>query len=263
MTVVRLAEDPGASARDITQAVVTDLALSSRALRIANSAYYGLSRQVSTVGEAVLILGARALRDLAIAAASAPILHLDTSGYGMARGALWKHSIGVAVTAQTLAKRVRGVRQAEAFTAGLLHDVGKVVLHQHVAAQMQAILAFAELDSLSFVEAEKFVLGFDHAETGAHVAEKWNLPSELCQAIGGHHHGEGASSDAKLAAVVHIANALSAAEGLQAAIAGQEAGPDEEAVEALGLTTDALEAVQSEVLACLDKGADAFRLMAA
>lgn len=263
MAVVRLAEDPNSSLREIVTIIGTDIALTSRVLRIANSAYYGLARQVSTAGEAVMILGMQSVRDLAIAAAAAGTLQMDTSGYGMARGVLWRHSVAVAVSAQLIARRVPGIRPPEAFAAGLLHDMGKVVLHEHVAAQMMAILALIQLDGMPFAAAEKFVLGFDHAETGGHIAEKWNLPCSLCEAIAGHHRRDVVAKERSLATVVHVANAASAAEGLYAALPNRGDRLELAALEVLGLSETDMQTIQDETVAHLANCDDLYRQSAA
>lgn len=214
LKVLKMADDPAISARDIGHTISADIALTSQLLKIANSAYYGMPRKVSTVSEAVLILGMQALRNLALAAAACDTLKREMPGYCMAAGELWQHSIICAITAQLIARRTKAVRIEEAFVAGLLHDVGKVVLNIHVEHQFQAILALAELDAMPFHEAEKCVLGFDHAEVGAQVAEKWNLPSSLCSAIAGHHCLDRGSATPELTAIIYLANALCNAEGL-------------------------------------------------
>ncbi len=207
--VLKMTDDPMASARSVSSAISVDVALTSKVLKIANSAYYGMPRSVATVNEAVLILGMQALRNLALAASTYDMLRKECAGYRLAVGELWNHSLACAIAAQMITMKKRVGRPEEAFVAGLLHDVGKVVLNVHVAAQFQAIIALAELDAVPFHEAEKFILGFDHAEVGGKVAEHWNLPSPLCEAITGHHSLSGGANTSWLTAAVYVANTLS------------------------------------------------------
>jgi putative nucleotidyltransferase with HDIG domain len=263
MRIVDIADDPNSSTRDMVKVVETDLGFTSRVLRIANSAYYGLSRRVGTVGEAVLVVGMQALRDLAVAAASAGTLLMDTSGYAMARGTLWRHSTAVAINARLIAQRISGMNPAEAFTAGLLHDIGKVVLHEYVAQQMMAILSLVQLDHMPFVEAEKYVLGFDHAETGGHIALKWRLPPTLSGAIAEHHRKEVIAKERSLATVIHVADAITTAEGFYAALADGGCRLEMVALEVLDLKESDLIAVQEEAIAYLESGSNIFRQLAA
>jgi putative nucleotidyltransferase with HDIG domain len=263
MRVVSIADNPNSSTRDMIEAVETDLGFTSRVLRIANSAYYGLSRRVGTVGEAVLVVGMQALRDLAIASASAGTLLMDTSGYAMARGTLWRHSTAVAVNARLIAQRVQNVDPAEAFTAGLLHDIGKVVLHEYVAQQMMAILSLVQLDQMPFVDAEKYVLGFDHAETGGHIATKWRLPPALSSAIAQHHRRDLVANECSLATVVHVADAISSAEGFYAALPDGGSRLDVAAADMLGLDQNGLSYVQEEAISYLESSGNIFRQLAA
>lgn len=239
--VMHMAEDPACSVKAISAAISSDVALTSRVLKLANSAYYGMPRSVSTVREAVLILGTRTVRDLSIAASAMDTLQMDSSGYGLPMGALWRHSVTVAVASQVAADRVRGVRPEEAFVAGLLHDIGKVVLHVYVAAQFQAILALIDLDGMQFCEAEKFVLGFDHAEVGTKIAENWNLPAPLCEAIGCHHNVSLAKDAKALSAVVHIANIAAMGADIDQSAGALGVRLDPLALEITGLTEEDME----------------------
>jgi HD-like signal output (HDOD) protein len=253
MKVVRLTDDPSSSARQIGDLIASDVALTSRVLRIANSAYYGMSRSVSTVNEAVLILGMQALRSLAIAASAYDTLNREVAGYNMQAGELWLHSLSCGLASQIIAKRTRAARFEEAFVAGLMHDVGKVILNAHVQTQFQAILALVELEDMPFYQAEKMILGFDHAEVGARLAEKWNLPGALCAAIAGHHDLEQGEEAPQLTAIVHVANALCVRQGVSLVETGARKLLDLAALESLRLTEDALSDMVEEMMLQLDK----------
>lgn len=258
--VLKMTDDPTVSARDIANTIANDLALTSRVLKIANSAFYGMPRSVSTVNEAVIILGMQALRNLALAAAAYDTLSRESAGYGLSPGELWRHSISCAMAAQIVAKKSRAVRTEEAFVAGLLHDVGKVILGVHVQPQYQAILALTELDEMPFHEAEKYVLGFDHAEVGQKIGEKWNLPPTLCAAIAGHHCLERGDEAPKLTAVVHVANAVCLMEGLGIGGDGLRSYLDPTALALLELTERDVEVVMDEMVQQMEHARPMFEI---
>ncbi len=261
--VMRMADDPNVGPRDIAAVVSTDVALATRVLRIANSAYYGMARKVSTLNEAVLLLGLKAMRSLAVAAAAYDTLKNEAAGYNLASGELWRHSISCAVASQVIAQKTRKVQPEEAFVAGLLHDVGKVILSLYVAQQFQAILALVELEQIPFSEAERTVLGFDHAEVGARIAEKWNLPTPLVAAIGGHHSLQRGGDMPELAAVVHIANAVCLTEGMGLGADGLDEPLDPAALQLLNMTIPDVEVVLDELVEQFQRSAGLFETLRA
>ena len=203
---------PNTSGKEISELLKTDTALTARVLRIANSAYYGLPRQVADIDNAVMLLGQRTIRNLVLTATMGGIGSQGVAGYGMGKGELFNHSLVVAQSAQTLSKEVGKSIPAEAYTAGLLHDIGKVVLAQYVEQRIIIIVETAQTTNVSFGEAERQVLGVNHAEVGATLAEKWNLPDFLVGAIRVHHgtpSGEYSDDTTTLAATCILANQLS------------------------------------------------------
>lgn len=256
--VIRLADDPNASVREIGQIISTDMAFTSRVLTIANSAYYGMPRSITTVSDAVLILGMSALRNLAVAAATYETLNKEVPGYGLSAGQLWKHSVECAVAAQIIAKQTRTVKMDEAFVAGLLHDVGKVVLNIYVAPQFEAIRALSELDEMPLHVAERMVLGFDHAEVGARIAEKWNLPPMHCAAIAGHHRLDLGEQARGLAAVVHVANVISKGHGITTEMTSPSLMPEPAALDELGLNEESLTSIYDQMILHLERSQPLF-----
>ncbi|MGC8667579.1 MAG: HDOD domain-containing protein [Chthonomonadales bacterium] len=258
LKVLQMADDPGVSAREISRVISADMALAARLLRIANSAYYGITRSVSTINEAVVILGMQAVRSLALAAASYDTLRREYAGYGLRAGELWHHSMATAIAAQIIAGRTRAARNEEAFVAGLLHDVGKVVLNVHVGPQFEVIRALAELDNLPFHVAEKSVLGYDHAEVGARVAEKWNLPEHLCAAIGGHHSLDRGSSAPELAAVINVADGIAHLDAMGLDEGTAPPRYDARALDALQLKEEDVEQIAAEMNSQLERAMSVF-----
>lgn len=212
--VMRMAEDPRTDAQGIARVIATDQAMAARVLKLANSAFYGLPRRVGTLSEAVVILGFRTIKNLAIAASTFELLNREIAGYWLQRGELWRHSLACAIGAQLIARRARLPVSEEAFVAGLLHDIGKVAIDLFVRAQFDQIMERALQDRIPFVEAEQAVLGFNHAMAGGLIAEKWNLPPLLVSVIKYHHQPSSAPDRDPMISVVHLADLLSITMGI-------------------------------------------------
>jgi putative nucleotidyltransferase with HDIG domain len=201
------------SARSVAAHIVRDQALSARVLKLANSAYYGLSRQVVDVQEAVVLLGMRAVRNLAVVASTYPWMNRPLSGYMLEPKAMWRHSFGVATGAQLVAQKTKIADPDIAFTAGLLHDIGKVAMSVWLDKKMGAMLNFAQRDNLTFDEAERKLLGYDHCEVGQYLGEVWNLPECIVRPIRYHHSPDECLPSDPLVDCVHIGDYLSSSLG--------------------------------------------------
>lgn len=212
--VLQATSDPDCTPKEIGRLIATDQVLTSKVLKLANSAFYGLPRRVSTVSDAVVLLGINTIRGLALAISTYDILNKEYAGYSLEHGQLWRHSIGVALCSQLIAKTKKLPSTEEVFIAGLLHDIGKVVLSAHVGPEFPRILELAGSGSMSFLEAEREVLGFDHARVGGTIAQKWNLPESLVDAIEYHHEPEKAPELRPTLAAVHVADIVCLTLGL-------------------------------------------------
>lgn len=208
LQVIQLTENSDRKASDVANALAQDQALSARVLRLANSAFFGLQRQVSELSEAVVVLGMRNVRNLALIASSYPWLARPLPGYGLGPEALWNHSFACAVGAQMVAKRRSQSLADTAFTAGLLCDIGKLALSAWFENKTAALYALAIRQGLTFDEAESQVFGFDHSEVGGYLAEQWNLPASLVHAIRYHHSPMWANESHALVDMVHIGDFL-------------------------------------------------------
>lgn len=247
MRVMQLTDDPKASAADIARAMTSDQALAVRVLKLANSAFYGASRRIATVSEAVVILGMRTTRNLVMATGCQEMLETNVAGYAMPRGALWRHSLACGSAAQALAIRAKYRATEEAFVAGLLHDIGKVVLNTYLKEQFVRVLIRAAGSNMPYVEAEQEILGFDHAEAGARLLERWNLPSSLVVAVRYHHAPMQAEPVSLLPCIVHVADAICLTLGIGLGMDGLAYKLSPEALAALNLTDKDFEEVASQV----------------
>lgn len=205
--VITACDDPDMTVGQLTQVVLKDQNLTASILKLANSSFYGHTRRVATITEAVVLLGFSAIKSLAISSHTARLLKVPLPGYGMDEGELWKHSLGVAFTARRLAIEVQLAPVEEAYVAGLLHDIGKLVLSQQLEGAYEDVSARANELKRPFHAVEAEMVGFDHAEVGARVAAAWSFPAELEEAVRCHHNPTAAQLKPQLSHVVHMADA--------------------------------------------------------
>jgi putative nucleotidyltransferase with HDIG domain len=241
------------TASQVAEALATDQALAARVLRLSNSAYYGLSRQISALQDAVVVLGMHSVRNLALVASSYPWLSKPLKGYGLGPRQLWTHSFGTAVGAQLVAKRAHLPSADAVFTAGLLHDIGKVVLSVWLEDKISALYSLAVHEGVPFDVAERKVLGFDHTEIGLYVAEQWNLPQPILDAIRYHHDPNAASPTSPVADAVHIGDYLTMMLGFGLGGDGLQYVVYEEALERLRLCADDLDQVTDAFVAAYER----------
>lgn len=205
----QLVENPNSSTSDIAQAVSQDPAFTVRLLRVANSSFYGFSSTIDTVSKAVSIIGTSQIRNLALSTSVANTFSgLPNQLVSMEN--FWRHSLYCGLVARKLAK-LAGKCDAEAvFTAGLLHDIGELVIFNRLPEQAKEtlLLVLDGADELPVYKAEQQTMGIDHAQVGGELARQWNLPPMLEECIAFHHDIRAARGYPREAALVHIANIL-------------------------------------------------------
>ncbi len=246
--VISACDDPEISVDRISQAIVRDQALTAGVLRLANSAFYGHPRTINTISDASLLLGFSAIKSLAISTHTSRLLAGPLPGYGLQRGELWDHSVAVAFTARRLAVAVDSAPVEEAFIAGMLHDIGKLILSSHMEDAFDEVVALAQERRAPLHEVEVELLGFDHAELGAQIAAAWNFPPELEEAIRCHHDPTAATLKPGLAGCVHVADAgcILVAVGLDGPALAD--GMDRGSLAALGLTPEQFALAMDDVV---------------
>lgn len=214
MRVIALTKNPETTVKQLETVIERDLALTASILRQANSAYYGYARRISSVQEAIVMLGFQVIQGLAMSAAIAPLLKTHLAGYEIEQEGLWKHSLLTAMAAKRLCQHRKLPYGNVAFTAGLLHDIGKLIISTYVEEVGDYILKRVTQTKLSYVEFERKVIGFDHAKVGGFLARSWNLPDDLVAAISFHHSLSDAQNFEELASVIHVANGLASLLGI-------------------------------------------------
>ena len=192
------------STEEVARILALDPGLTARTLRLANSDCYGFPRKVGSVDLAVLVLGGGTIRDLVLTASVVQTLGPDDR----ALTKIWNHAMACGVAARALGERVRYRLLGEAYAAGLLHDIGAVLLRQQESSRFEAAQALAAAQGYALEEAERSLYGSDHSEVGGWLAERWGLPGEIVEAIACHHRPWEATRAPELTALVHIADSL-------------------------------------------------------
>jgi putative nucleotidyltransferase with HDIG domain len=250
-----LARDERSSARDYQEVITHDPALTTNLLRLANSAFFGRPRQVTSVRQAVTFLGTKRVVEVALAAAFSGVLPEALPGYGIQAATFWRHCVAVAVLSERIADDRALSKDCDGFTCGLLHDIGKLVTSAYLARQTGEIMESIWGQRQVFIVAEHQILGADHAEIGAAVAEKWNLPEAVCAVVRWHHspsrRGERGAEDgeADLVDVVHVADCLAHAFGFGTDIGELSREIDSGAVGRIGAPVRRLEHIVGEAAA--------------
>jgi putative nucleotidyltransferase with HDIG domain len=197
--------DPNTTAKQLHQIIAKDQALAARVLRIANSPLYGCARTITRLTDAIMIMGFSSIKSLVLTSA----LHDFFKKFGLAEKLMWEHSIVAGSLSKQIARTVRFPRIEEAFLAGLMHDLGKVILNLKLPEKMLEIVQEVYNNpGITFRELEMATFGFDHAQVGQLVARKWNFAEEIEEAIGNHHQPEKATILPALSYIVNLANAF-------------------------------------------------------
>ena len=204
-----MVSDPKCSMEDIGRVINQDVALTARLLRIANSPLYGFAAKVDTVTRAITLLGTNQVRDLALASAAVKTFAgIPNSLVSMQ--SFWEHSIYCALAARTLAMDCLKKQREVVFVGGLLHDIGQLVIYHQLPELSRKVLesCMEGPDELESQEAERDIIGFDHAQVGHELVKRWALPLSLQECIGFHHDPDQAVEHRVEVAIIHIANSI-------------------------------------------------------
>lgn len=212
--VLQLIEDPQSSARELVDVIQYDQAITANILKVCNSAYFGARRPIHTLREALVRIGFNELLEIILSRSSLQFISKACPGYGLEQGDLWRHSVSCALLSQILAKRIQEEASPILFTAGLLHDIGKVILSDYVQEHFQDIKRNILEEGHSFCEAEKAVLGINHAELGGIICERWQFPKIIVSVIRYHHTPSAASADQKIVQRIYLCDLVALMTGI-------------------------------------------------
>jgi putative nucleotidyltransferase with HDIG domain len=247
--ISKLVENPRCSANEIGKEISHDQVIATKVLKIANSAFYGFPSRIESIPRAVSIIGFNGIRELILATSVIDVFLKQVDGSLFNRQEFWKHSLGCAIAAKVTGKFLGKLEMEELFTAGLLHDIGKVVIDQYLTESFLEILALTcENGQISMAEAEKKVLGYTHSDVGTLVGNKWGLPHVLIESISCHHRLPAKMEYPRQTAVIHIANSI--AKAIKLGNSGYRMVPliDKRAWEIAEMKTTMLEIIADETI---------------
>ena len=206
--MIELVDNPKTSASTLGKLISTDQVLTARVLKLANSAFYGFPRRISTINLAIVVLGFDQLKDLGLSVSIINRFSSNSQDTDFDMSRFWRHSIGCGIAGKMLARKFKYRVAGEVFVGGVLHDIGKLVVNQYMTEDFRKIQKLIKDKEISYNKAEKFVLGVSHAEIGKWLAEKWNLPAQLCDAIAYHHKPMKSKKNKFLASLINFSDYL-------------------------------------------------------
>lgn len=252
--MLALANNPDAQIEDVQRTVEYDPGLVTNLLRLANSAYFGTGGAINSVREAVVRLGFKRVFQIAMTSAVAPIAQKEIRGYDLPRNGLLRHSAATALAVEYLPKRLSMRVPDATYTAGLLHDLGKIVLGTYLEISSAPIVIKAYRESISFEIAEQMVLGTDHAEVGAALLDYWKLPRVVIDSVRWHHDpNKYPHEDKTVVDLVHLGEHVARICGTSSSTDGMNYSVCVESLDRLRVVPDVLELVASDVLGSLEE----------
>lgn len=260
MRIIQVANDSSTGAADLLEAVEYDAAMAARIIRTVNSSYYAIQNKVADLKLAITLLGFKEIRNLAMTAYVAQLFKKG-EGYGTyTREGLWNHMIGVGIVARLIAEVTRKAAPREAYLAGLLHDLGFILIDQYLNKPFRQLID-ALTEERNLVEIEEEVLGFDHAALGAYVGQQWKLPEHLVATIRFHHDPlEYAGDHWAMVCTVALADFFCNAKNVSALGVRNTAMPPSKVFAALGLQKSQVNRIWEELDEAL-KAADIMALI--
>jgi len=205
--ITRLLQNPKTSAEEIGKAITTDQALATKVLKLVNSAFYGFPGKISTITHAIVILGFSTIKNIVLTTSIFDAFHKkgdESPEFDLEE--FWKHSIACGAAAQSIAKYLGSNNKEECFIAGLLHDLGKLIICQYLPDEFSKALTYTREHEILLFESEKDLFNATHQEVGAFLTRRWNLPQNLQNAVLFHHDPDPEREHYMMTAAVHCAD---------------------------------------------------------
>ncbi|MFC1855598.1 HDOD domain-containing protein, partial [Thermodesulfobacteriota bacterium] len=225
-------------------------------LRLCNSSYYSLSREIASLNDAVVLLGNQTLFNLILTSFSSNKLGKSVKGYGLEKGGLWEHSISCAILAREIAHKV-GFKDIQlAYSTGLMHDTGKLILDKFLHENAAKVMEISNKEDVDFTKIEEDLLGVNHATVGGLLAEEWKFPQAIVDGIKFHHTPLDATENRELVNIIHVADSLSVTFGFGGGVDGLSYRFYDSALDELSLDKDQFEDYLSTLIDELDKASE-------
>jgi HD-like signal output (HDOD) protein len=200
--------NPRTSAKEVAQVISSDPSLTAKVLRVVNSSFYGFPNRITTITHGIVILGFNTIKSIVFSSTIFDVFRHSARPGDFDRSEFWKHSIGCGAAAKAIGRRLNYPMLEELFIAGLLHDVGKIVMDQFLPDKFAEVLSLVRSQDILIAEAEIQLLGVTHADIGAWLFEKWNLSRGLIETTRCHHNPALAGENQKFAEIIHLSDIL-------------------------------------------------------
>jgi putative nucleotidyltransferase with HDIG domain len=207
-------ENPKSSTQEMVDVIQYDQSITANLLKVCNSAYFGLRSPIHSLREAIVRIGFNQVLEIILNRSSANLISRACPGYDLDDGELWRHSVSCALLSQIISTRLNEPPTPTRFTAALLHDIGKVILSKFVLDHFGEIRMMVQDEGCSFIEAERKVLGIDHAELGGKISEGWHFPKVIVSAIRYHHTPLGTPEDHDTVNLIYLCDLVTLLTGI-------------------------------------------------
>lgn len=208
MEINRMIDNDDTSIEKLSHMIEKDQAIASKVIRLVNSSFFGVRSRVTSIRDAVVLIGLNSVRNIVVSVSLVKALSGVLSRSGFDITLFWKHSVSVAMTCKKLSELSQMEEPECCFTAGLLHDIGKIILSQYFSALFESIIVKAMEGEMSYLAAEKSLTAFGHEKAGAFLAAKWKLPAHLVDVVRFHHTLSQRASNLNLIKIVHASNSI-------------------------------------------------------
>jgi putative nucleotidyltransferase with HDIG domain len=235
LKVQQVLNDPEVTADQVAQVIELDQSITVKLLRLVNSPLFVMRREAHTVEEAVVRLGFDAVQNILLSVSALDTLQRISGSKGIEQKAFWKHSIACGAIAQFLSRQTQESDQALCFTAGILHDVGKVILMAFCPGEFAQITHMVQTQGVRYTKAEEAVVRMNHTDIGHHLAKRWNLPMEIRSSIQQHHTPAKATLMPELDSIIHVADGMAWMVQADVPDASHLSEIDEHALQTLGI----------------------------